>query len=317
MSFLEPLRLWLLLGAIGLAVIYGALQVRRRQYAVKFTNMDLLASVAPKRPGWRRHIPAAVYLIALSALVVGFARPTRNEQVPRERATIIMAIDTSLSMEATDVAPTRLAAAQAAATQFLDILPEKINVGLVTFDGNASLAVPPTTDRSAVAAAIANMKLGEGTAIGEAIYSSLDAIDLVPPDAEGTAPPARIVLMSDGTTTMGRDNNGAVAAAAEAKVPVSTIAFGTDNGYITLESEPYPIPVPVDKASLELIAESTQGRFYAAASERQLGEVYQNIGSSVGYVTEEHEISTWFIGGALVLLIGAGGLSLLWFSRLP
>lgn len=317
MSFLEPLRLWLLLGAIGLAVIYGALQLRRRQYAVKFTNMDLLASVAPRRPGWRRHIPAAVYLLALSALVIGFAQPTRSEQVPRERATIIMAIDTSLSMEATDVAPTRLAAAQAAATQFLDILPEKINVGLVTFDGNASLAVPPTTDRQAIATAIANIELGEGTAIGEAIYSSLDAIELVPPDAEGTAPPARIVLMSDGTTTMGRDNNGAVAAAAEAKVPVSTIAFGTDNGYITLESEPYPIPVPVDKASLELIAESTQGRFYAAASERQLGEVYQNIGSSVGYVTEEHEISTWFIGGALVLLLGAGGLSLLWFSRLP
>ncbi len=317
MSFLEPARLWLLLGAIALLGSYVALQMRRRQYAVKFTNMDLLASVAPKRPGWRRHLPALAYLLALMALVVGFAQPAREERVPRERATIIMAIDTSLSMEATDVEPTRLAAAQKAATDFLDILPDKINVGLVTFDGNASLAVPPTTDRAALATAIANIKLGEGTAIGEAIYASLDAIALVPPDDEGSAPPARIVLMSDGTTTMGRDNEGAVTEAAAQQVPVSTIGFGTDDGYITLEGQPYPIPVPVDRASLETIAEATQGKFYAAASEAQLSAVYQNIGSSVGYTTEQVEITTWFIAGSILLLVAAGTMSLVWFSRLP
>ncbi len=317
MSLLEPQRLWLLLGAVALLGTYVAMQFRRRQYAVKFTNMDLLASVAPKRPGWRRHLPALAYLLALTALIVGFAQPARDEQVPRERATIIMAIDTSLSMEATDVAPTRLAAAKEAATDFLDILPDKINVGLVTFDGNASLAVPPTTDREAVATAIENIKLGEGTAIGEAIFSSLDAIALVPADDEGSPPPARIVLMSDGTTTMGRDNEGAVAEAAKQQVPVSTIAFGTDDGTITLQGQPYPIPVPVDKASLETIAETTQGRFYSAASEKQLSEVYANIGSSVGYTTEQVDITSWFIAGSILLLVAAGGMSLVWFSRLP
>lgn len=317
MSFLEPARLWLLLGAIGLLAVYFALQLRRRQYAVKFTNMDLLASVAPKRPGWRRHLPAAAYLVALAALIFGFAQPARDERVPKERATIIMAIDTSLSMDATDVAPTRLAAAQEAATDFLDILPEKINVGLVTFDGNASLAVPPTTDREAIATAIANIDLGEGTAIGEAIYAGLDAIDLVPADEEGTPPPAAIVLMSDGTTTMGRDNEGAVAEAATQQVPISTIAFGTDDGFITLEEQPYPIPVPVDRASLETIAEATQGNSYAAASEQQLSSVYTNIGSSIGYTVEQVDITGWFIAGAILLLLTAGGMSLVWFSRLP
>lgn len=317
MSFLEPLRLWLLVGVAALAVAYGVLQLRRRTYALRFTNVDLLRSVAPRRPGWRRHVPAAVYLLALAALVVGFARPTRDERVPRERATIMMAIDVSLSMEATDVPPSRLEAAQVAANRFLDLVPPKINVGLVTFNGTASLRVPPTTDRDAVRRVIDNLELGERTAIGEAIFASLDAIAAVPPDEEGTPPPARVVLMSDGTTTDGRPNEDGVAAAREAGVPVSTIAFGTDFGTIRVPEEPVPIPVPVDRPALQAIAEGTGGEFYAAATEGELTRVYEDIGSSVGYVTEEREIGTWFIGIALALLLAGGGLSLAWFSRLP
>jgi len=317
LSFLSPLRLWLLVGVLVLLGAYLVLQWRRRSYAVRFTNVDLLATVAPKRPGWRRHIPAAIYLLAVATLVVGFAQPTRQERVPRERATVIMAIDTSLSMEADDVAPSRIEAAKSAAATFLDLLPPKINVGLVSFNGNATLKVPPTTDRVAVENAINGLQLGERTAIGEAIFASLDAIAAVPPDDQGTPAPARIVLMSDGSTTDGRSNDSATKAAAEQGVPVSTIAFGTDYGTITVPQEPYPIPVAVDKQALADIANQTGGTAFTAASNEQLRKVYENIGSSVGYTTEEREIAAWFIAGALVLLLLGGGLSLAWFSRLP
>jgi len=317
MTFLSPQRLWLLLAVAALVAAYVLLQWRRRKYTVRFTNVNLLASVAPKRPGWRRHVAALIYLVAITALVLGFAQPARDERVPRERATIILAIDTSLSMQATDVSPSRLEAAQSAAKRFLEIIPPKINVGLVSFNGSAALKVPPTTDRERVAQSIDNLTLGESTATGEAIFASLDAIASVPADDEGTQAPARVVLMSDGTWTVGRTNEEATQAAVDADVPVSTIAFGTENGTIRVPEQPYPIPVPVDKDSLEEIAQDTGGKFYAAASERQLTEVYENIGSSVGYETEQREISTWFIAGALLLSFAAAGCSLAWFHRLP
>jgi Ca-activated chloride channel homolog len=315
-TFLEPLRLWLLIGAGALLVLYVLAQLRRRTYAVRFTNMALLDQVAPNRPGWRRHLPAAAFLLAMVALIFGFAVPARDTKVPKERATIMLALDTSLSMEATDVTPTRIQAAQSAAKAFVDQLPSRINLGLVTFNGNASLAVSPTTDREAVKTAIDNAQLGERTAIGEAIFASLDALKQVPAQ-DGTEVPARIVLMTDGTTTDGRTNDQAVAAAKQVNVPVTTIAFGTDHGTITIPQEPLPIPVPVDKEALKSIASDTSGQYYAAASEAQLKQVYDNIGSSVGYVTEQRQITVWFIAAALALLLLTGGLSLIWFQRLP
>jgi Ca-activated chloride channel homolog len=316
MTLIAPLRLWLLLGAAALAVGYVLVQLRRRTYTVRFTNLALLDQVAPKRPGWRRHLPAAVFLVALATLVVGFAQPARKVKVPRERATICLALDTSLSMEANDVRPTRIQAAQSAAKAFVNGLPARINVGLVTFNGNASLVVSPTTDRDAVDQGINGAQLGERTAIGEAIFTCLDALKHVP-TAKGSQVPARIVLMTDGTTTDGRPNDQAAAAAAKAKVPVSTIAFGPDAGTITIPQEPMPIPVPVDKAALQDIAKTTGGRYYAAASESELKSVYQNIGSSVGYVVEKRDVSVWFVGAALVLLLITSVISLLWFQRLP
>lgn len=317
MTFLDPLRLWLLVGVALLAAGYVALQVRRRTYAVRFTNLDLLDAVAPRRPGWRRHVPAALFLVALALMTVAWARPSRETRVPRERATIMMAIDTSLSMQATDVAPNRLEAAQRAALDFVDLLPPKLNVGLVTFNGNATIRVPPTTDRELLRASIQDLRLGERTAIGEAIFASLDAIEQVPADDEGTPAPARIVLMSDGSTTDGRPNEVAVAAAKEVGVPVSTIAFGTDEGTIEIPEEPVPVPVPVDRVALEQIAVDTEGQFYEAATGEQLTQVYEDIGSSIGYTTEEREVTTWFVGAALVTLFLTAGLSLAWFSRLP
>ena len=180
-----------------------------------------------------------------------------------------------------------------------------------------SIAVPPTTDRDLVADAVQRLQLAERTATGEAIFASLDAISLVPPDPDGTRVPAAIVLMSDGATTAGRPNEEAVAAAVEAQVPVTTVAFGTDEGSITIPGDPTPVPVPVDRAALEEIATETGGEYYSAVTSEELENIYVDLGSSMGYTTEEAEITGWFVGGALVFLVATGALSLAWFSRLP
>ena len=319
MNFLEPVRLWVLLGVAAFAVVYVVLQRRRLQYAVRFTNLALLDAVAPRRPGWRRHATAVGFLLALTALVVAFARPTHDEKVPRERATVMVAIDVSLSMEATDVDPTRLDAVKIAAKNFVDQLPPKINVGLVSFSASSRVDVSPTTDRTRVKRAIDLLELNEGTAIGEAIFSSLSAIaqQALADDSASEKVPARIVLMSDGKTTQGRANALAIDAAVKAKVPVSTIAFGTDHGEILVPQEPVPVPVPVDREALQEIADQTGGSFFSAASTEELEKVYADIGSSIGFDFEPREISSWFVGLALLALIATAGMSLAWFNRLP
>jgi Ca-activated chloride channel family protein len=323
-SFLAPAWLWLLAGVAVLVGVYVLTQRRKSGYAVRFTNLELLESVAPRRPGWRRHTTAAVFVLAIAALVVALARPTRAEQVPVERASVVVAIDTSLSMEATDVSPTRLDAAQEAANALIDSLPDTINLGLVAFNGVAQITVPPTQDREEVRRAIDNLELGEATAIGEAIFTSLDAIELAPGGDEDTAGaepteaiPATIVVMSDGETTVGRPDIAATDAANEVGVPVSTIAFGTPDGTITVEGEPAPIPVQVDEASLQAIADATGGAFFTAATMTELSDAFTDIGSRVGTETEQREITTWFVGLGVVLLMLTAVLSLLWFARLP
>lgn len=311
---------WLLaLGAVAaLAAVYVALQFRRRDYAVRFTNLDLLDTVAPRRPGWRRHLPAAALVLSLVSLVVALARPARATDVPRERASIVVAIDTSLSMMAEDVAPNRLDAAKVAANSFVDLLPDRINVGLVSFNRSATVLVSPTTDHEAVKRAITALQLDQGTAIGEAIYAGIDAIESVPPGLDsGEAAPGRIVLMSDGETTAGRPDDLAATAARERDIPVSTIAFGTADGSIVVPGEDRRISVPVNEDALRRIADDTAGSFFTAATTEELTAVYADIGSSVGYETAQREIGGWFVGGGVVALFVAAGLSLLWFSRLP
>ncbi|MFN0090263.1 MAG: VWA domain-containing protein [Acidimicrobiales bacterium] len=317
MTFLSPGRLWLLVLAAALLGAYLVLALRRQRYAVRFTNLDLLDSVAPERPNWRRHLPAAAFLVGIVAATLAWARPAQEERVPKERATVMMAIDTSLSMMAQDVDPNRIDAAKAAAAAFVDLLPAKINLGLVSFNGAATIRVPPTTEHEKVKAAIDGLALGEATAIGEAIFASLDAIESVPADEAGTPPPARIVLMSDGETTVGRPDSAAVTRAAEASVPVSTIAFGTASGTVTLPNSRTPVPVPVNKDALRRIADDTGGTFFEAASAEELAQVYADIGSSVGYEVEHREVGDRFVLGALAALFAAGVMSLAWFSRLP
>jgi Ca-activated chloride channel family protein len=317
MSFDSPLRLALLAFVAAAVIAYVVLQTRRSTYTLRFTNVDLLSSVAPRRPGWRRHLPATLFVLAVAAMVVAWAGPTAPTTVPVERATVMLAIDVSLSMQAQDVDPDRLRAAQAAALDFLAVVPPELNVGLVTFSGVATIAVPPTTDRDLVAEAVGRLQLAERTAIGEAIFASLDAINLIPPEPGGEQVPAAIVLMSDGATTAGRADDLAVAAALEQGVPVTTIAFGTDEGTISIPGDPIPIPVPVDRTALESIAADTGGAFFSAVTAEQLEEVYVDIGSSIGFTTAQQDISGWFIGAALAALIATGAMSLAWFSRLP
>ena len=306
----------LLLGVAGLAVAYVVQQRRRPRYAVRFTNLALLDAVAPQRPGWRRHLPAAAFLLALTSLVVAYARPTRNVQVPRDRATVMVAIDTSVSMEATDVLPNRITAAKVAATDFVDQVPRRFQLGLVSFSGTAQVLVSPTTDRELVKRNIDLLQLGPRTAIGEAVFASLSAIQTANSGMkEGEVPPATIVLMSDGETTFGRPNEEAAQAASEAGVPVSTIAYGTDNGLVIVQDR--AVSVPVNKEALQRLADFTGGKAFEAASGEELGDVYKKIGSSIGYTTERREITSWFVGFGLVLGALAAAGSLLWFSRLP
>jgi Ca-activated chloride channel homolog len=316
-TFQSPLWLFALLAVAALVGIYVLLQLRRKAYAARFTNVALLGSIVPKRPGWRRHLAFGVVALGLATLVVSLAVPSSEVRVPRERATVVMAVDVSLSMQARDIEPNRFEAMQIAAKEFVDVLPERINLGLVSFAGTATTVVPPTMDRQQVRSAIDNLELAESTAIGEAVFTSLSAIQNFQSslgESGEETPPARIVLLSDGYNTVGRDDTQAVDAAISAGIPVSTIAFGTDYGTLDLDGE--TVPVPVDRATLEDIADQTGGSYSEAASASELEQVYADLGSQIGYTTEPKDISPWFVRiGVLVLLLGAV-LSLFWTNRL-
>jgi Ca-activated chloride channel homolog len=318
MHFIAPAWLLLLIVIAAVTGVYAILQLRRKKYVARFSNVELLASVAPRRPGWRRHLTFALLMIGLTVLTIGAAQPTAAVKVPRDRATVMIAIDVSLSMKATDVLPSRMDAARSGARTFVEMLPPRINVGLVKFGGNASVVVPPTIDRDAVKRGIDGLAPQDSTAIGEAIFTCLDAIKTF--SAQTTArddkpPPARIVLLSDGASNKGRSPLSAASAAKQAGIPVSTIAFGTDQGTVDLPGYG-PQPVPADKTTLHAIADATGGSFHTAASGEELRSVYANIGSQIGYTTA-HKVVAWrFLVIGLLFTVAAAAASLLWSGRL-
>jgi Ca-activated chloride channel family protein len=318
MSFNSPQWLILLVGVAAAFAVYVVLQLRRKRYVARFSNVSLLATVAPRRPGWRRHLTFGLLLVGMTVLTIGLAEPTAAVKVPRDRATVMVALDVSLSMEARDVLPDRITAAKTAAKQFVDLLPPRINLGLVKFGGTASVVVPPTIDREALKVAIDGLELENSTAIGEAVFSCLDAINIFSKatTAKDDKPvPARIVLMSDGASNRGRTPSSAATAARQAGIAVSTIAFGTDTGTVTIPGEG-TAQVPADKPTLRALAESTGGSFHTAASAGELQGVYKDIGSQIGYTTSTRIISWRFLAIGLLFTLAAAGTSLLWAGRL-
>ena len=258
-----------------------------------------------------------IALLAACWCIVAFAQPKDEVKVPRERATIVVSIDVSLSMMATDIEPNRLEAARVAAKRFVNQLPTKFNVALVNFAGTASIVVPPTTDRATVLRSIDALELAESTATGEAIFTSLQALTQVPPDPEhpNEPAPARIVLMSDGKRTVGRTAQEGARAAKEKNTPIFTIAFGTDSGFIEMDG--FRQRVPPDRAELRSVAEITGGEAYTAESAGEIQDVYKNIGSSIGYDKVDKEVTARFAGFAMLLTLAAAGAAVALASRFP
>jgi Ca-activated chloride channel family protein len=308
-TFADPGWLGLLAVVAGLAVAYLLAQRRRPRYALRFTNLDLLDVVAPDRPGPRRHVPALL-LASACAMVLALARPARPVVVNRARGVVVVAVDVSPSMMATDVRPSRLTAARQAVARFADLLPDRVHLGLVGFAGTAVVVVPPTSDHELVRRALQQLRYRSHTALGEAIHASLDAVATDP----AVETPA-VVVLSDGASTTGRPVDTAAQRARAVGVPVSTIAFGTAGGVVDLGGE--TLPVPPDSPALRRVAEATGGRFFEAASAAELTEVYRSIGRSVTRATELQDLTTWFMGLALAALLFASVLALAWFARLP
>lgn len=315
MSFASP---WLLLALalvpLGLA-LYLRGERRRRRAAALFATPATLPSVAPRRPGWRRHAPHAFYGLAMTGLIVALARPQASIAVPVERASIVLATDHSGSMQATDVAPSRLVAARAAGKDFLEKVPEQVRVGAVAFNHRARAVQSPTTDRAVVRDALARaLRPSGGTATGDALAAALGMLR-----AQAGRPPAAVVLLSDGTATHGRDPLPVADEARRLGIPVYTVALGTQSGTIQVPAAgggTRAQRVPPDVAALRQIAQRSGGEAFTAADADALAAVYERLGSQVATRDEEREVTAAFAGGAIALLAGGAALSLAWFRRL-
>ncbi|KQT93479.1 hypothetical protein ASG49_00155 [Marmoricola sp. Leaf446] len=316
MSLLSPWFALLLVPVAALAAAYVVQQRRRSRYAVRFASLPMLERLAPHRPGWRRHAAPAALLLAFALLALAAARPEVEVRVPRETATVVVAVDVSGSMRSTDVGPNRIEAAQAAATRFVGDLPDGFNAGVVTFAATTTVRAGADQDREAAIAALQDLSLADRTAIGEGVFTSLEQVALAAREAGEGEVPAHVVLLSDGSNTTGRSPEEAAAAARAAGVPVSTIAYGTPDGTITAP-DGREVPVPVDEETLAEVADVSAGRAYTAQSSDELNEVYDDIQSSIGWRLEPVEVTQY--AAALALLVGLLGaaLSLRWFARLP
>jgi len=318
MSFGAPLFLLALLLVPLAFVAYVRHERTRRAAAAAFVMPALQASVAPRTPGWRRHVPLVVYALALTVLILALAKPQATVAVAVERASIMLTTDYSGSMQATDVPPTRLRAARAAAERFLGQVPDAVRVGLVAFNQSARLAESPTTDRAAVRAAIGALQPSGGTATGEALALSLGVLARQT-DEEGRRVPSAIILLSDGKSVRGRPPTVIAQRAKDLKIPIYTVTLGTEAGTISVtrpNGTTVTRPVPPDPVESREVARISGGRAYTADTAKDLSAVYAALGSRIGYRDEKREITAAFSGGALALLAGGALLSLHWFRRL-
>ncbi len=318
MSFAAPLVLIGLLAVPVLCAWYVAEQRRRERAALAFASEPLTASVAPKRPGWRRHLPVGVLALALAMLIVAAAQPRYRATVPVKGATVMLANDISNSMKATDLQPSRLVAAKRAATSFVNGVTGQIQVGSIEFARKPTLLQSPTTNHHLVAAAVAGLKPGGGgTAIGEALELALASIKGAPKVA-GKRPPGAIVLISDGTSNVGVSPLAVAEEAKKQHVAVYTVSIGTAHGTIQIKRAGHTVtaPVPVNPTELHQIAAESGGQAYRAADSQTVKNIYDRLAKKLGNTRVERSLMGVAIGLGLVLMAAAGALSLLWFGRL-
>jgi Ca-activated chloride channel homolog len=326
MTFQWPLVLLGLLIIPLLAVLYVLMQRRRTKYAVRFTNLDLLANVVSKTPQWRRHVPAVLLLLSTALLIVALARPRVDLSTTREQGAVVMTLDTSGSMTATDVKPNRMTAGRNAAKQFVAKIPKQVRLGLVTFDQAARLLVNPTTNRAQVTAALDALQAQGGTAMGDALSVSVRALQSAfgPNGLKRRANksvPAQVVLVSDGKSTTGATDPLNVAQEAKKLgIKINTVALGTPTGTVQVQDNlgfTQTIQVPPDRDTLKQIASTTGGKFFAAPDAEKLQSIYKNLGSRVKAKPVKKEVAFIPAAAAIIVMLAAGGFSLLWFGRLP
>jgi Ca-activated chloride channel homolog len=322
MTFRDPAMLAGLILLPLAALAYVSLQRRRRQEAKTFANPALLPNLVTGRPGWRRHLPPLLLLGALAALVVALARPQRTVAAPQRAATVMMVTDTSGSMNAEDVDPDRLSAAVKSARKLTDELPDNFRLGLVTFSDFAEVQAPPTTDRDPVKAGLDRLRASGGTAMATGLQRAIDLARTPVPNENGTGTrrlPSVLVLLSDGKDTQSPVDPLEVARQAkELKIPIFAIALGTPTGEVEVQDQfgfTQRIPVPPDTETLREIARITGGKYFAAPDAARLESIYANLGTRLSSKPVEKEVTAAFAGGAVVLLLAGGALSLMWFGR--
>jgi Ca-activated chloride channel homolog len=330
-TFSSPALLWFLLLIPAGIALYVFMSRRRTRFAVRFPNMDVLAGVAGEIPAWRRRVPPLLFVLALTALTVGLARPQATVLVPRNEATVILSIDSSSSMSATDVQPSRLAAAKDAADAFIKQLPHTFRVALISFSDEAQVLAQPTTDRVGVREALLALQADGATAMGDSIVRGLrlakrgglnPASSLPAAARDSSRPPLSVLLLlSDGANTAGEvDPDDAARRATSLGIPVFTIALGTPEGVLESVDQfgrAHSVPVPPDFDTLRAIADATDAQYFTAPTEEDLTRVYEDIGSRLGFVKERQEITFAFTGSGLVLALVAAVFSALWGGRLP
>ncbi len=340
MSFIWANMLWLLAVMPVIIIAYILVQRRRQKYALRYASLSLVKEAVGRGPGIRRHIPPALFLMGLAAAIFALARPTATIMMPSQQGTIILTMDVSGSMQADDVKPNRMEAAKAAALAFIEKQPKNVRIGVVSFSDSSAIVQAPTIDREAAVGAINRLVTQRGTAIGRGILTSLDAISgesspvpavsprgsfvlsqptPVPtptPLPPGEYAPALVVLLSDGESNVGPNPLDVVDQAANRGVRIYTVGLGSPEGTV-LRVQGRSVRVRLDEETLKSIAQSTQGRYYKADTETNLRDIYENLGTRLVFKAEKTELTAVSTGVATVFLLIAGGLSLLWFNRLP
>ena len=315
MSFQSP---WLLLGLLAIPLLVGfyiTSQRRRRAYAVRFTNLALLNQVMGKGPGFRRHLPAILFVAGVAGLLFSMARPQASIRVPKGQTSVMLAVDVSGSMAATDVQPTRIEAAIAAGRTLIDKLPSNAQVGLVIFNAQAEVVTPLTTDKGSVKDALGTLRPGGGTAIGSAIQVAVAQLaSIADPNSAKSQNYAMVILLTDGTSNTGIDPATAAGEAAKAKIPVQTVGVGQRNQTTMVQGR---VVDGVDEQGLQQISSATGGHYYYAADEAQLSKIYSDLGSRIGWVTTKLDLTVPLLALGTIILMAGGLFSLRWFRLLP